>query len=147
MTPNNTQILDTAVENLGLSILLVQEEAIANLLTLHPRICRQGGKHIRKRAFGASCPDDTCRSVNERLLVETSICLSWLQKSWRRETINKKISTYGWKHVVEKAAGVYIPEGAFILACLIDGDIQVHLSCSGAAYVGLDPDNRYEERD
>jgi hypothetical protein len=48
---------------------------------------------------------------------EVEICIAWLQKyATRRKTVNKRIGSYGLKHVVEKSAGVYVSNGSLILA-------------------------------
>lgn len=47
-------------------------------------------------------------------------CVMWLLKHDaldRRKTINK-VSSYSWKHTVERACGVYIANGEFICAAL-----------------------------
>jgi hypothetical protein len=50
-------------------------------------------------------------------------CVVWLLKHDaldRRKTISR-ISSYSWKHVVERACGVYIANGEFICAALYLG--------------------------
>lgn len=51
-------------------------------------------------------------------------CVMWLLKHDaldRRKTVNVKISSYAWKHAVERACGAYIAEGEFICAALYLG--------------------------
>ncbi len=44
-------------------------------------------------------------------------CVEWLQLfATPRKTVNYKIGSYGLKHVVERWAGTYITNGAFLLA-------------------------------
>ncbi len=48
-------------------------------------------------------------------------CVAWLLKHDafdRRKTINLKVSSYSWKHVVERACDTYIANGEFICAAL-----------------------------
>jgi hypothetical protein len=48
-------------------------------------------------------------------------CVAWLLKHDafdRRKTVNVQVSSYSWKHVVERACGEYIAEGEFICAAL-----------------------------
>lgn len=52
---------------------------------------------------------------------EVQICIEWLlahDALNRRKTINTKHNSYGWKHVVERATGKYVSNGAFICAAL-----------------------------
>jgi len=51
-------------------------------------------------------------------------CTEWLLQHdalERRKTINSKISSYSWKHTVERACGEYISNGEFICAALYLG--------------------------
>lgn len=51
-------------------------------------------------------------------------CVEWLlahDALERRKTINHKVSSYYWKHVVERACGEYISNGEFICAALYLG--------------------------
>ena len=51
-------------------------------------------------------------------------CVMWLLKHdalSRRKTVNVQVSSYAWKHVVERACGAYIAEGEFICAALYLG--------------------------
>ena len=48
-------------------------------------------------------------------------CVVWLLKHDaldRRKTVNLRVSSYSWKHVVERACGTYIANGEFICAAL-----------------------------
>lgn len=57
--------------------------------------------------------------VSEALPEETQVtlCIEWLKTfATPRKTVNDKIGSYGLKHVVERWAGIYISNGAFILA-------------------------------
>lgn len=49
------------------------------------------------------------------------LCVMWLLQHDaldRRKTINTKVSSYSWKHVVERHCGEYISNGEFICAAL-----------------------------
>ena len=48
---------------------------------------------------------------------QVAICTAWLQEHAKpRKRVNSRIGSYGLKHVVERAAGHYVTNGAFILA-------------------------------
>jgi hypothetical protein len=48
---------------------------------------------------------------------EVEICQDWLkQYARKRKTINERSSSYGLKHIVERAMGTYVSNGAFLLA-------------------------------
>lgn len=55
---------------------------------------------------------------------EVQTCIEWLlahDALNRRKTINTKINSYGWKHIVERAKNRYVSNGAFICAALYLG--------------------------
>jgi hypothetical protein len=59
------------------------------------------------------------QSYLDREPVESEVmcCIDWIdQYTTPRKTANTRTSSYGLKHVVEKWAGTYISNGAFILA-------------------------------
>jgi hypothetical protein len=48
---------------------------------------------------------------------EVNLCVEWLEKyATPRKTPNPNTGSYGLKHIIEKWAGTYISNGAFILA-------------------------------
>jgi len=52
---------------------------------------------------------------------EFKLCVTWLSERdlrIRRRTINYKLSSYTWKHIVERSVKEYISNGAFICAAL-----------------------------
>lgn len=59
------------------------------------------------------------------------ICIQWLlahDALDRRKTINNRLTSYGWKHKVEKDTGKYVSNGAFICAALYLGYKMKRLS-------------------
>jgi len=69
---------------------------------------------------------------------QVKLCIEWLKtKKWRK-TINTSYTSYHWKHSVERWAGTYISNGAFIKACInykvplkkINGSPNVHVAIS-----------------
>lgn len=59
-------------------------------------------------------PQDQDRVPRES---EVRRCTAWLKKyATPRKTPNREIGSYGLKHIVEKWAGAYVSNGAFILA-------------------------------
>jgi hypothetical protein len=48
---------------------------------------------------------------------EVALCMAWLEQfATPRKTVNPRMGSYGLKHVVERWAGNYVSNGAFILA-------------------------------
>ena len=47
----------------------------------------------------------------------TAAC-AWLNDKEKTKTINRRHSSYGYKHMVEESAGHYISNGAFIVAAI-----------------------------
>jgi len=82
----------------------------------HPHVCCCGAK-----AYHHKIKDDRdkCRIVNEVLLGEVDACMIWIANQKIIRKPNPNHSTYGWKHVAEASAGVYVSEGSFILACIL----------------------------
>jgi len=60
----------------------------------------------------------------ERLLAETEafdLCLEWLKDVRHTKGISRRYGSYALKHWVERASGVYIPNGVFIAAAIHAG--------------------------
>lgn len=75
------------------------------------------GKHPTLTQFGFGGSGDIRPEAVQQ-------CVMWLLKHDaldRRKTINTKVSSYSWKHTVERACGVYIANGEFICAALYLG--------------------------
>jgi len=51
--------------------------------------------------------------------------------------INKKTTSYGWKHVAEKVTKNYISNGAFIQAAMDEGLKVKHIESTQNAYINL----------
>ena len=52
---------------------------------------------------------------------EVQLCCDWLDLVLQRKTINRKRSSYGYKHEVQRYFGQYVSNGAFIAALIIKG--------------------------
>jgi hypothetical protein len=63
--------------------------------------------------------------MREDLLNDVDIChkvAEWLAANVQsRKTINKNVTSYGYKHEVERAIGTYVSNGAFIAAAIYCG--------------------------
>src|SRR5919199_5860204 len=59
--------------------------------------------------------------LSNACVLEFLLCQEWLQQLISVKTLNKKHSSYGYKHVVENWSNVYISNGAFIAAALAAG--------------------------
>jgi hypothetical protein len=80
------------------------DTTVANVLKEYPTLTANG--------FGGSGNIDP-EAVKQ--------CIDWLAHHndlERRKTINTKMSSYGWKHLVERHVGNYISNGDFICAAL-----------------------------
>jgi hypothetical protein len=66
---------------------------------------------------------------------EINLCSEWIRTVPKRTTkINKNRSSYGWKHDVERWAGVYISNDSFKTAAKIAGLMTVPSGCSNECY-------------
>lgn len=54
-------------------------------------------------------------------IAEIDRARAWLRTQQPRLTLNARRSSYGLKHIAERAAGNYISNGAFIAAALLEG--------------------------
>ena len=52
---------------------------------------------------------------------ELDACIQWLKPMKKIQSINNWRSSYTYKHMVEVEAGIYIPNGIFIVAAIHDG--------------------------
>jgi len=55
---------------------------------------------------------------SDEFLRQVGLCAAWIQNRTLRKTIDTRYSSYWFKHLVEREAGEYIPNGAFIAAAL-----------------------------
>jgi hypothetical protein len=49
---------------------------------------------------------------------QVQTCINWLNSIKRTKTINKRSSSYGYKHEAERAYKTYVTNGAFIAAVI-----------------------------
>lgn len=54
-------------------------------------------------------------------IAEIDRARAWLRTQQPRRTLNPRRSSYGLKHIAERATGDYISNGAFIAAVLLEG--------------------------
>ncbi len=64
---------------------------------------------------------DRRRLTGDRALFEIQAAADWLGTRQPRKTATDGPSSYGLKHVMERATGTYVTNGAFIAAALILG--------------------------
>jgi hypothetical protein len=51
-------------------------------------------------------------------LDQIAACAAWLSRRSETKAINRRRTSYGWKHAVEAEAGRYIANGAFLAAAI-----------------------------
>ncbi|HUX60568.1 MAG TPA: hypothetical protein VMV32_04600, partial [Ignavibacteriaceae bacterium] len=51
-------------------------------------------------------------------LVQIQLCIDWLKTKKIQKTINRRASSYGIKHIIERELGTYIASGCFIAAVI-----------------------------
>lgn len=66
-----------------------------------------------------------------------SAALDFLRNCDRRKTLNRKRSSYGWKHVAERAMGEYISNDDFIAAARELGFTVRMIPGSPNAYINI----------
>ena len=87
------------------------------ILSQHPLLTHFGFGEFN-RPFAA-----TEKGRNDLLaaIAEIDRARAWLRTQQPRLTLNARRSSYGLKHIAERAAGNYISNGAFIAAALLEG--------------------------
>lgn len=95
----------------------VERVRLRAILQAHPLLTLHG--------FGEY--EDPCRASpgGRRALLaaiaEIDTARAWLSGQQRIENLNLKQTSYGLKHMAERAMNRYIPNGAFIAAAMLDG--------------------------
>ena len=87
------------------------------ILKQHPLLTHFGFGEW-KRPFIAT---EKGRSDLLAAIAEIDHARAWLQTQQPRMTLNPRRSSYGLKHIAERAAGTYIGNGSFIAAALLEG--------------------------
>ena len=68
--------------------------------------------------------------------------IKWLEKVSRRSTVNRTITSYGWKHIAEKnSERKYISNGAFIFAAIKLGFLVKRIEDGPNAYINISSKN------
>ncbi|MBL8236470.1 MAG: hypothetical protein JNM66_03570 [Bryobacterales bacterium] len=85
---------------------------------------------------------DKCEASRAHLLTDFGVeqfelARTWLRKYHRRQSINRRCSSYTWKHQAENEEGAYISNGALIAAALSLGFNVQHILGTPNAYVGI----------
>lgn len=79
--------------------------------------------------------DDCEKPIDE---FEIQQAVKWLEKVDRRGTVNRKITSYGWKHIAEKnSERKYISNGAFIFAAIKLGFLVKCIEDGPNAYINI----------
>lgn len=93
------------------------EQRLPAILARHPLLTHFGFGEFN-RPFTA-----TEKGRNDLLaaIAEIDHARAWLRTQQSRLTLNPRRSSYGLKHIAERAAGSYISNGALIAAALLEG--------------------------
>lgn len=89
------------------------------------RVIMQAHPLLTLHGFGDYA--NPCRAAPEgrrallAAIAEIDTARAWLCGQQRIETLNLKQTSYGLKHMAERAMNRYIPNGALITAALLDG--------------------------
>jgi hypothetical protein len=103
------------------------QDDMRTVLSREPRLTIYGmGIWGKPRAHLATVPEVAATFQAERaaLCAAIEMCTraaDWLQQAPRWQRINRQMSSYGLKHVCEKAVGASIANGALICAALHRG--------------------------
>lgn len=94
---------------------MITQDQLIKALEKEPDLTREGldSKHT-----------DRFESKRNELLGclrQVDLCCQWLSLCKQRQSINKKVSSYGLKHYVERYFGEYVSNGDFIAALIVLG--------------------------
>lgn len=84
--------------------------------------------------------DGDIEHLRESLLNSSSQCTKiceWLRGKQKRKSVNKSMSSYGLKHLVEDAIGEYVTNGQFIAAAIHSGFTYKLIPDSPNVYFGI----------
>ena len=96
-------------------------EGFAKVLVEYPELTANGFESdadLRRYEKRFGQPRQRCHPPS---MEGVQLCVEWLlghDALDRRKTINYKMTSYGWKHVAERAIGEYVSNGDFICAAL-----------------------------
>ncbi len=81
--------------------------------------------------------------ISEEHIPEIKICMDWLLNQQYYKTMNKTLSSYYLKHIVERHYGTYVCNGSFIAAVILLG-IKYKKDKGGAnIYIPIKGNNYY----
>ena len=90
---------------------MITDDQIREVLKQHPNLSAAG--------FDGGDPRYTFEAGEYEMI---RLCVNWITKNVTpTKTIRYGISSYGYKHIVEREVGQYIINGAFIVAALLTG--------------------------
>lgn len=106
--------------------MIVTPESVQAVLDAHPLLTVEGYGHPRR---GRVTPEERAEAHrNNRAALtgahsaaEVQASVDWLATLTPRKTATDGPSSYGLKHIMERATGTYVTNGAFITAALLLG--------------------------
>lgn len=97
------------------------KEEVARILADDESLVTNGTGYNFAKKGTAKYVMDRAEFFTDRELRMVEVCLKWLESFPKEKKIFKNYGSYALKHVVEKAAGEYVHNGAFIVAARIAG--------------------------
>ena len=101
--------------------------AILAVMAENPRLTYEGFSRLSGNKDGLGNPINA-EGIKERkeLLMkagcEIDACRKWIvDRCQQRKTINRRLGSYGLKHLIENDAGVYVSNGSCIAAFILEG--------------------------
>ena len=92
-------------------------EEMRKVLKIEPDLTPNGMKSDR-RTLGYDYDGKPDEMLDEDVLTQFDLCKRWLANVARIKSFNAKHTSYGYKHMVERWAGRYVCNGAFIAAAI-----------------------------
>ena len=90
-------------------------EQFQRIMNDHPALCDEGYDPLRVRE------DNEYHLMLANCVEEFVVAREWIAKNLlHSKRINPRRSSYGMKHVMERDIGIYVSEGSFIAAMLVN---------------------------
>lgn len=96
------------------------------ILTTREEVERAAPAHLSRSGLQNRLPDLgadpawQAELTDERGLAEVGRARAYIRSRRPRKTLNRRRSSYGWKHEAEKWAGAYVSNGAMIAAAHLE---------------------------
>jgi hypothetical protein len=92
-------------------------EKMRSVLKIQPDLTPNGMKYDR-RTLGYDYDGKPEEMLTDEILRQFDLCKRWLAKVTLIQSFNSRHTSYRYKHMVERWAGRYVSNGAFIAAAI-----------------------------